>query len=201
MLSVRRLACGVAVTWALVVHTACTEPPNKEMNQAQGALDAARAAGAEQFAAEEYKAAVDALEKSRTAVQQRDYRQALSHALDARERAQDAARVAGDEKARVYTATDRELRRAELALDRARASLEGAEAAKVPARQLTAPRQAIMTADRSLREARAAIARDDIPAAANALDGLAARIITTTSEIDAVVKARAERRVPPRSRR
>lgn len=201
MLSVRRLACGVAVTWALVVHTACTEPPNKEMNQAQGAIDAARAAGAEQFAAEEYKAAVDALEKSRTAVQQRDYRQALSHALDARERAQDAARVAGDEKARVYTATDRELRRAELALDRARASLEGAEAAKVPARQLTAPRQALTTADRSLREARAAIARDDIPAAANALDGLAARIVTTTSEIDAVVKARAERRVPPRSRR
>lgn len=201
MLSVRRLARGVAVTWALVVHTACTEPPNKEMNQAQGAIDAARAAGAEQFAAEEYKAAVDALEKSRTAVQQRDYRQALSHALDARERAQDAARVAGDEKARVYTATDRELRRAELALDRARASLEGAEAAKVPARQLTAPRQALTTADRSLREARAAIARDDIPAAANALDGLAARIVTTTSEIDAVVKARAERRVPPRSRR
>jgi len=201
MLSVRRLACGVAVTWALVVHTACTEPPNKEMNQAQGALDAARAAGAEQFAAEEYKAAVDALGKSRTAVQQRDYRQALSHALDARERAQDAARVAGDEKARVYTATDRELRRAELALDRARASLEGAEAAKVPARQLQAPRQALTTADRSLREARAAIARDDIPAAASALDGLAARIVTTTSEIDAVVKARAERRVPPRSRR
>ena len=201
MLSVRRLACGVAVTWALVVHTACTEPPNKEMNQAQGALDAARAAGAEQFAAEEYKAAVDALEKSRTAVQQRDYRQALSHALDARERAQDAARVAGDEKARVYTATDRELRRAELALDRARASLEGAEAAKVPARQLQAPRQALTTADRSLREARAAIARDDIPAAVSALDGLAARIVTTTSEIDAVVKARAERRVPPRSRR
>jgi hypothetical protein len=40
---------------------ACTSPPDKEMNQARGALEAARAAGADRYAPDEYKAAVAAL--------------------------------------------------------------------------------------------------------------------------------------------
>ena len=57
------------------------------MQQAQGAIDAARAAGADQYAREEFTAAEDALKRSHEAVAQRDYRQALNTALDARERA------------------------------------------------------------------------------------------------------------------
>ena len=64
------------------------------MNQAQGAIDAARAAGAERFATAEFAAATDALKRSEDAVAAGDYRQALSHAIDSRERAQNAAKFA-----------------------------------------------------------------------------------------------------------
>jgi len=57
------------------------------MDQAQGALDAARAAGAERYATAEYQAAATALKNAQDAVAQRDYRLALNHALDSRERA------------------------------------------------------------------------------------------------------------------
>jgi len=85
---------------AALFTAACDEPPNKEMDQAQGAIDAARAAGAAQYAATEYKAAVDALAQSGQAATTRDYRLALNNALDSFQRAQNAAREAADTKAR-----------------------------------------------------------------------------------------------------
>ena len=91
---VRRLALITAI-----LSASCAEPPNKEMNQAQGAIDAARAAGADRFATIELTAAVDALKRSEEAVASGDYRQALSHALDSRERAQNAAKMAVDGRA------------------------------------------------------------------------------------------------------
>ncbi len=73
---------------------ACANPPLKEMNQAQAALEAAEAQGAARYAFDEYSAAVEALQRSREAVTRRDYRLALNDALDSRERAQNAARMA-----------------------------------------------------------------------------------------------------------
>ena len=82
-----------ALCLALFVTIGCGgEPPDKEMQQAQGALDAARAAGADRYATEEFTAATLALVNAKEAVDQRDYRLALNHALDSRERAQNAAR-------------------------------------------------------------------------------------------------------------
>src|ERR1043165_445912 len=78
-MTLRLSACIVAA----VLVTACGDPPNKEMDQAQGAIDAARAAGADRYAATEYTAATDALKRSQDAVGQRDYRQALNEALTA----------------------------------------------------------------------------------------------------------------------
>jgi len=79
----RRLPAWLVVT--LLVLPACAEPPSKEINQAQGALDAARAAGADQYATDEYRAAASALKSANDAVTQRDYRLALNFALDSRE--------------------------------------------------------------------------------------------------------------------
>ena len=62
---------------AIIVMCACAAPPSKEMNQAQGAIDAAKAAGAEAFAPAELTAAVDAatkaLQDARTALNNDDY--------------------------------------------------------------------------------------------------------------------------------
>ena len=81
-----------------MLATACSEPPQKEIDQAQAAVDLARTGGAEIYAAEEYTAAAAGVQKAHAAVDQRDYRQALSHAIDARQRAQSALRQASEGK-------------------------------------------------------------------------------------------------------
>ena len=91
----RRLAAAIGT---LVFLTACSEPPQKEIDRAQGAIDAARAAGAEQYAPDPFTAATTAMQQTHEAVDQRDYRLALSRAVDANERALEAARQAADGK-------------------------------------------------------------------------------------------------------
>ena len=98
----RHASCAfaaLALILAVLLAVGCAEPPSKEMNQAQGAIDAARAAGADKFATDEFNAAVDALERPNEAVAEGDYRLALNHALDSRERAQNAAKLAVDGRA------------------------------------------------------------------------------------------------------
>src|SRR3954449_13445947 len=106
MSSMRRLLLSLAVL-AAVAGAACGDPPDKEMQQAQGAIDAARAAGADQYAREEFTAAQEALKHANEAVADRDYRLALNYALDSRERAQNAAAMAADGKATARVDADR----------------------------------------------------------------------------------------------
>jgi hypothetical protein len=151
-----------ALCLALAVTIGCGgEPPEKEMQQAQGALDAAKAAGAETYAAEEYKAAQQALANAREAVNQRDYRLALDRALDSRERAQESARQAADGKAAARVDADRALTAAQHAVNEAVAALKTAETRKVPARLLDGPRKAIDTARNEVQEARASFDRGE----------------------------------------
>src|SRR5438132_1223438 len=128
MSSVRRFVLSMAVA-AAVTGAACGDPPDKEMQQAQGAIDAARAAGADQYAATEFTAAEDALKRSHDAVAQRDYRQALNTALDARERAQAAAKESVNKKAIARADATKALLDAVGALHEARARLKAAETA------------------------------------------------------------------------
>jgi murein L,D-transpeptidase YcbB/YkuD len=104
-----RVRAGAAWLLTALLAAACGSPPNKEMDQAQGAIDAARAAGADRFATTEYQAAQNALKQANDAVAVRDYRLALNHALVSREQAQNAARVAADTKARLRGDAERTL--------------------------------------------------------------------------------------------
>ena len=69
----------------LVLLAACGTPPHKEMDQAQGAIDAARTAVDDRYAPDEFRAAERSLTLANEAVSQRDYRLALNHALESRE--------------------------------------------------------------------------------------------------------------------
>src|SRR3954465_11364472 len=133
MSSMRRFVLSLAVV-AAIAGAACGDPPDKEMQQAQGAIDAARAAGADQYAREEFTAAEDALKKSPEAVDQRDYRQALHTALDARGGAQAAAKEPVNRKATARADATTALAVADAALHDSRAKLKAAEAARVPAK-------------------------------------------------------------------
>ncbi len=184
-----------ALCLTLIVSIGCGgEPPEKEMQQAQGALDAARAAGAETYAADEYTAAQQALANAREAVTQRDYRLALDRALDSRERAQEAARQAADGKAAARVDADRALSAAQTALDEAASRLNAAEAKKVPARLLDAPAKSIDTAQNGLQEARALFEKGEyrqVPERAKA----------ATASLPEVLEQIAAAQAPPARRR
>jgi hypothetical protein len=155
--------CGVLLLAAL--FSACAEPPSKEMNQAQGAIDAARAAGAEQYAAQEFRAAVDALQRSEQAVAQRDYRLALSLAIDSRERAQQAAKVAVDARSNARGDAERAVVEATMRLTQARDRLKDPAVARLPRRVLDQTTTALDAVEQIMQEARAALSTDDYPRA------------------------------------
>jgi len=183
-----------AVLCALALCAACSEPPQKEIDRAQGALDAAKAAGADQYAPEAYTAATSALQQAHDAVAQRDYRLALSLAVDANERALEAAKEAANGAARARSEAEAALPPAEASLQQLRTKLRAAEAARVPTAQLASARRTAANAQRALQEARKAIAAGHYLAASAALKDLPARIGTEMKGIDQAIAARGTRR-------
>jgi len=194
MSSVRVVARLLALFVALA-GAACGNPPDKELQQAQSAIDAARTAGAEQFARDEFTAAQDALKRANDAVAQRDYRLALNNALDARERAQNAAKEAADGSRAARATAERALADAATALANARGRLKAAEIAHVPAKRLTSARRAIDNGDIALQKARTTLDRGEYVAATDAAT-------RTTADLHAAARDLASAAPPtPRRRR
>jgi hypothetical protein len=155
--------CCIACLTALSI--ACAEPPHKEMNQAQGAIDAARAAGADEYASTELTAAIDALKRSEEAVAQKDYRLALSFAIDSRERAQAAAKAAVETRAKARGTAERVIAEANSLIGQARRRLDDEATAKLPRRTVADARATLADGEKSMQEARAALDRDEYPRA------------------------------------
>src|SRR5258705_2797353 len=171
-MTLRLFAC---ILTALVI-TGCGDPPNKEMDQAQGAIDAARAAGADRYAATEYAAATDALKRAQDAVAQRDYRQALNEALDSREHAQNAAREAADARAQLRGEVERDMAQIAALIAQANTPLAAATRSRTPTRVLHGPRTDLAAVDQSVQKAGAAMRADDYLAARSALQGVKEKI-------------------------
>jgi len=184
----RVVRCLALIT--AILSASCAEPPSKEMNQAQGAIDAARAAGADKFAAAEFAAAQDALKRSEEAVAARDYRQALNHALDSRGRAQNAAKLAVDFRADARGQAERGIAEVATLLSRAQAQLKDPDIARMNPPQLKAPRATVAAAEVMLQEARKALKAEDYPAVAKALNGAAAELQAALTQIDAAASPR-----------
>lgn len=193
MSPLRRLLLSLAVL-AAVTAAACGDPPAKEMEQAQGAIDAALAAGADQYAPQEFTAARDALKRSRDAVDQRDYRQALNAALDARERAQAAAKESVNQKATARSDATRALADADAALHESRAKLKTAEGAHASARILGNTRRAIDAGESAVQEARTAFEKGDYLAAIDTAHSVAGRLGPATRDLETAAAAGGRRR-------
>lgn len=191
MRRVRRL--GVVI---LLLSAGCAEPPSKEMNQAQGAIDAARAAGAERFAPAEFAAATTALARADEAVAARDYRQALSHAIDSRERAQEAAKVAVGARADARGQAERAISEVATLLTRAQTQLTDRSTTRANDRALREPRASVTKVEKMLQEARTALASENYAAVTTSLKGAAAELQAALTQIDA-----ASAPAPPRRKR
>jgi hypothetical protein len=163
------------------------------MDQAQGALDAARAAGADRYAIEEYQTAVAALKSAQDAVAQRDYRLALNHALDSRERAQAAAKQAAEQQAVQRSGAERRLSEVAAMLALANQRLTAAEAARVPRRSLTPPRAGIASAITSLQKAGTLITSGDFADSQRQLADATGHLQTAMAQLDALTGGRGSR--------
>lgn len=183
---------------ALLLTAACSEPPQKELNRAQGAIDAARAAGAEQYAPEIFTAATTGLQQAHDAVAQSDYRLALSRAIDAGERAQEAARQAAEGKAAARSQAERSVAAASTAVLRLDARIKAAESARVPPAELAAPRRVASDAQAVLQKARAELSVGSYLEAARMINGADAQVPAQIRAVDDAIAARSSRRSPRR---
>ena len=135
----------------------CSEPPQKEIDEARSAIEAAQAAGAETYAADEYVGATAALQKARAWVDERDYRQALSYAIDARQRAIEASHLVPEARERSKAAADAELKKTAESVTHLESVLRAVQDAGGSAQELRAPRQTLEAANGALQEARTAL--------------------------------------------
>ena len=182
----RRLSLAI-----LVLSASCAEPPSKELNQAQGAIDAARVAAADRFAGAEFIAAVDTLARAEQAAAAGDYRAALSLAIDSRERAQNATKLAAEARANARGEAERAISEAATLVQRARTRLKDPGVAPL---SLRAQRQTIDAAEKVLQEARAALKEENYPAVKAALGGITAELQAALSAIDAAAAPAPARR-------
>jgi hypothetical protein len=173
---------------------ACAEPPNKEMDQAQGAIDAARAAGAERYAATEYAAATTALKSANDAVVAGDYRLALNYALESHQHAENAARETANMKAQVRADVERSMAEIATLLAQANTRTAAAQRARVPARLLRQPTEDIAVANADVQKAGEAIKADDYLGARSALEGVKERIGKALAALDEATRPPSRRR-------
>jgi hypothetical protein len=134
------------------------------------------------------------MQQTHEAVEQRDYRLALSRAVDANERALEAARQAADGKVRVRGAAEATIGRALTAARQLTEQIKVAEAARIPARDLEPARRAHADAQRTLQEARAAMASGNYLVASNKVEGLPEKIAAQTRDVSQLVEKRGKGR-------
>ncbi|HET7694199.1 MAG TPA: DUF4398 domain-containing protein [Vicinamibacterales bacterium] len=182
----RRLAI-IAVL--LSVLTGCSGPPQKEIDQARSALDAARGAGAERYASAEYAAAASSLDKANAAVAQRDYRQALNYALDSRQRAVEAERQAADGRARAKAQTEALYGEVASMTNRLQTALRSAETA-VPAKSLRAGQASLRDARAHLQKASAAISAGNFEEATKLLTDVRGKVEPALTNVQNIPRAK-----------
>jgi len=165
-----RVLCACLL--AACLTSGCKEPPNKEIDQAQGAIDAARAAGAEQYAGTEFSAATAAMTRATDAVIANDYRMALNHALESRTQAQNAARAAAENRALVRGEVERTMAELAALLAQTDARFATAQRARVPRQAQQDARRTLAEINASVQKAGAALTASDYAAAQAALQGV-----------------------------
>jgi hypothetical protein len=159
--------CGKAPLPALllalvgVLAWGCTDPPHRELAAAHDALEEARRQGADRYAPERWQEAEAALAQARQRIEAKDYRGALSSAIDAFDRARQAAQAAAASRSSSRS-------KALAAQSEVEASLREAAEVRAAAREAKVPDTAFVDVDEAMAEVRAglrtvseALERDD----------------------------------------
>lgn len=179
-----------------ILLAACAAPPNKEIGDAQTALKAAQAAGAEQYASESYAAAADAYRRANEAVLAGDYRLALNLALESRDYSQTASRQAADLNVRARDDVQRAITDAATMLAQAVTKLEAAERANVTHRSVREARQTVARVSDDVQKAGTALRAGNYVAAKPLLAKVNQTLLAVIAELDKVTPAQSRRPRP-----
>jgi hypothetical protein len=133
----KRIAVVFAV-FALLVFVSCAKPPEQEIQKANTAIEAARAAEAEEYVPDSFQAAMDSLRAAEAAKTEADgkfalfrsYSKAKALYISAEALANQAAQDAAVEKERVKQEVTNQLAEAKAVLDTANAALAKAPKGK-----------------------------------------------------------------------
>jgi hypothetical protein len=156
--TIRLACCGF---FLVGLSIGCAEPPTKERHQADGAVAAAKAADAATYAPETLHAAEEALKNYDDAVARGDYRLALNYAIDARDRAYEAAKQASNDKAAARSQAERLATEFEVLLKRADTRLAGAAGPRPSAQVADRLKAVTKSGPALLQEARSRLAKQD----------------------------------------
>jgi hypothetical protein len=164
---------------------ACDQPPTRELGAAEAAVGAARKEGADVYAADRFREAETALSTARQKADQKDYRGALSAAVDAAEKAKAAATAVPSAKVLLKSAAETAQAEAQAALDEVEAVEQEAAKAKVPDTVFEAQRARLVEVKGALEAVTARLAADDLLGAQHAGAELKAKVGTLAADFRA----------------
>jgi hypothetical protein len=176
-------AGGAAGLVVGLLAVSCAAPPNKEIDQARTAIAAARGAGAERFSPAEVAAADRELKLANEAVDARDYRLALNHALESLEQAEIAAKSATEARTRLRRDGEQSIAESTASIAGIRARLDGPKAAQISRRTRQAARQTLTELEKALQEADAALRKEDFETAERALTSVKQRLARVVASL------------------
>ena len=136
-----------------------------------------------------------ALQKSHTSVDQRDYREALNYAIDARQRAIEAAKQAGIAKGHTKAAAEKLVTDCSTRISQLDTDIRVAQGAHIARRDLRAARTTLADAQNTLQETRVSMEAGKYAEVLTALTEVRRKLDAAITAVDAL------RQRPPRRRR
>ncbi|MEW6671635.1 MAG: hypothetical protein AB1427_08020 [Thermodesulfobacteriota bacterium] len=145
----------------------CSQPPKQEVDAANAALQAAVAAGAEQYAAAELKAAQDLSAKLNGEMEKKDYKAAKQTAVEMKDAADKAKAAAEAEKAKAKEAATAGAAEVKQGLEKAKGLVAEAAKMKLPADLLKPIQEQLAAAEAGAGELDGMVAAEKFKEAAD----------------------------------
>ncbi|MBS13160.1 MAG: hypothetical protein CME19_16320 [Gemmatimonadetes bacterium] len=141
----------------VVAVVGCGSPPQVELDAAQAALDSARQAGADTYAADAYNRAKNTLADAKAKSEQGNYEEAKTAAVQAKDQADQAKSLAETTKTRLRDEAQAIVNRVSNAIGDARAAVDGAPRGKGADSDLDQLRADLGQAEAALGDARGSL--------------------------------------------
>jgi hypothetical protein len=175
---------------------ACAKAPQEEMTSAQAAIDQARTAEAEKYAAEGYRAASDSLSAAQAEIQAQNAKFALFRKYDrakaliaaSQSAAAKAQSDAAVNKTAAKTAADEALAAATSAVDSAKVMLDRAPVGKDNRADVEMMKTDLAGAETNLEQVRQAIAQEDYLGAKSQADAIRDKAMQIVNDVNAAME-------------